>query len=301
MMHSVKNRAAAIDIGTNSTRLLVADCDGRYLIPVSFYVKITRIGEGMTDGAGLKTEPVLRTIKALHDYRQLIEDYGAEQVRVVATSAVREAPNAQEFVERVKRETGFDVEIIKGEEEAYLSYLGACRSLPDIHCGTVVDIGGGSTEFTCQMQNGSAASGLCCISVPVGSVRLTEHPLLLSDLLANLKGALDKIKIWGGQNLIGVGGTITTLAAVDQELYIYDSRRIHGYRLSRTGVERILFRLAAKTNEERKNVPGLQPERADVIVAGTMILWAIMNYLERPEIVVSEADLLHGMIYEMQL
>jgi len=294
----VSTKYAAIDIGTNSARLLVARVESGRVVPEFFTLRTCRIGEGMTRAEGLQPEPVARTLRVLREYRQLIRDYGVEKERVVATSAVREAPNAAEFVSQAREETGFNVEVISGEEEAFLNYLGVCRALPNLKSGVVVDIGGGSTEFT-YLVSGSSGSRLCCRSVPIGAVRLTEKPLLLEGILALLKDVLEEIKHLPQKNLVGVGGTITNLAAIDQSLAFYDPEKVHGYRLSTDAVGRILFLLAAKNKEERKRVPGLQPERADIIVAGTTILWAILGYLQVPEIVVSEADILHGIIWEL--
>ncbi|NPV28718.1 MAG: Ppx/GppA family phosphatase [Firmicutes bacterium] len=299
MQAAGKERFAAIDIGTNSTRLLIAEVEGGRVIPRFFALRMTRVGEGVARGEGLRPEPVARTLRALQEFGALARRYGVSCMRVVATSAVREAPNAPGFLKQVREEAGFEVDVISGEEEAYLSYLGACRALPGVAEGVVVDIGGGSTEFTFPARPGAPASGLRCVSVPLGAVRLTERPALLSELLAPMKAVLDEIALRRERNLIGVGGTITTLAAVDQALATYDPDRVHGYRLTRDAVERILFHLAAKNKDERKNVPGLQPERADIIVAGTTILWAILGYLQIPEITVSEADLLHGIILEL--
>lgn len=291
-------RYAAIDIGTNSTRLLIAEVEDGRVYPRVAVLRMSRVGEGMVKGEGLRPEPVARTIRALQEFRQLLHEHGVNSWRVVATSAVREATNAADFVSKVREETGLRVDVIGGEEEAYLSYIGACRALPGIDCGVVVDIGGGSTEFTYR----SFVEGkemLRCRSIPVGAVRLTERPLLLDGILASMKGVLDEIKSLQTDGIIGVGGTVTTLAAVEQSLVTYDWKKVHGYRLRRDAVEGILFSLAAKTTEERKEVPGLQPERADIIVAGATILWAILGYLAAPEITVSEADILHGIILEL--
>lgn len=291
-------RYAAIDIGTNSTRLLIAEVEDGRVYPRVAVLRMSRVGEGMVKGEGLRPEPVARTIRALQEFRQLLHEHGVNSWRVVATSAVREATNAADFVSKVREETGLRVDVIGGEEEAYLSYIGACRALPGIDCGVVVDIGGGSTEFTYR----SFVEGkemLRCRSIPVGAVRLTEQPLLLDGILASMKGVLDEIKSLQTDGIIGVGGTVTTLAAVEQSLVTYDWKKVHGYRLRRDAVEGILFSLAAKTTEERKEVPGLQPERADIIVAGATILWAILGYLAAPEITVSEADILHGIILEL--
>lgn len=300
MKFSGSERFAAIDIGTNSTRLLIAEVEKGRVSPKFFALQMTRIGEGLSRGGKLRPEPVARTLRALQEFRGVTRKYGVNRARVVATSAVREAANASDFLARVRDEVGVQVDVISGEEEAYLSYVGACQALPDVEWGVIIDIGGGSTEFTYPVQPAAATrSELRCISVPLGAVRLTEQPRLLTEILAPMKRVLDEIREYQSKTLIGVGGTITTLAAINQGLAVYDSNRVHGYRLSKTAVERILFYLAAKNKEERKKVPGLQPERADIIVAGTTILWAILGYLQATELVVSEADILHGIVLEL--
>ncbi len=294
-LNGVDNRFAAVDIGTNSVRLLIARLTNRQLHTEFRTLRMCRPGEGMTRGEGLQQQAVARTLQALQEFSDLLQDYQVHQVRVVATSAVREAPNAAFFVDQVRSQTGFPVDVISGEEEAYLSYLGACQSLPGVKNCAVVDIGGGSTEFT--FSSGPERPGdPISRSILLGAVRLTEQPLTLTEILVKLKPVIEDLRAIKPVSLIGVGGTITTLAAVDQALPVYDPDRVHGYRLSRAAVERILFFLATKTNRERKQVSGLQPERADIIVAGTTILWTILGSLEVELITVSEADLLDGII-----
>jgi exopolyphosphatase/guanosine-5'-triphosphate,3'-diphosphate pyrophosphatase len=288
-------RFAAVDIGTNSVRLLISTFTNRQWKDELRTLRMCRLGEGITRGEGLQPQAIARTLQALQEFSDLLGAYGVDQVRAVATSAVREASNAAFFVDQVKSQTGLSVEVISGEEEANLSFLGACQSLPSVKQAAVVDIGGGSTEFT--FTSGVARSELLTSrSIPMGAVRLTERPLLLAEILNSLKPALEELRAAQPVSLIGVGGTITTLAAVDQALPVYDPGRVQGYRLNRTAVERILFLLAAKTDQERKQISGLQPERADIIVAGATILWAILGSLEAEQITVSEADLLDGII-----
>jgi len=287
-----------MDVGTNSCRLLIADIREGRVEPVFTALRTTRIGEGITSTGILGKAPIERTIKALQEYLQLIKQYKVERYRIVATSAVREAANAAFFLEQAYRSTGMEVEIISGAEEARLNYLGVCHSVSPQGTGIIIDIGGGSTEFTYLPPKGKLDE-LCCHSIPLGAVRLTEQPRLLSELLLPMKVVLDEIKLLPDPFYIGVGGTITTIAAVCQELGVYDPQLVHGYTLSRDDVEIIMFLLAAKNNEERKRVPGLQPERADIIVAGVTILWSVLRYLEASSLVVSEADLLYGIILEM--
>jgi exopolyphosphatase/guanosine-5'-triphosphate,3'-diphosphate pyrophosphatase len=291
-------RMAAVDIGTNSCRLLIADTKGQSITPILATLRTTRIGEGVEESGLLGEVPMERTIAALQEYLELIREYEVAHLRVVATSAVREAANAAFFVVLVREMTGITVDVISGAEEARLNYTGACGAVDFKRTGVVIDIGGGSTEFTCPIQE-SGVSALSCCSIPLGAVRLTEQPRLLSEIIGPMKDVLDKIKGLPHLNLVGVGGTITTLAAVDQGLQIYDPECIQGYFLSKEAVERIMLSLAVKDSEERKKVPGLPPERADIIIAGTTILWSALAYLGAQEITVSEADLLHGMILEM--
>jgi exopolyphosphatase/guanosine-5'-triphosphate,3'-diphosphate pyrophosphatase len=299
-MTDTNNQFAAIDIGTNSVRLLIARLHNQKLKPEFKALRMCRLGEGMTRGDGLRPQAVARTLQSLHEFSDLLRLRGVRQVRAVATSAAREAPNAALFVEQVRSQTGLMVEVNSGEEEAYLSFIGASRSLPGVEQCAVVDIGGGSTEFTFPSAPSSGSPErpgvLTSRSIPLGAVRLTEQPLLLSEILAKLKLALEDLQARGPVPLIGVGGTTTTLAAVDQMLTAYDPERVQGYRLSRAKVERILFFLAAKTNQERKQISGLQPERSDIIVAGATILWAILGSLQAEQITVSDADLLDGII-----
>lgn len=292
---------AAIDIGANSTRLLIAGVDAGVVRPKITALRMSRIGEGMTKGRGLQPEPVARTLQALKEFQEIITRHAVSLTRVVATSAVRDAPNAVNFASCVQDEVGLQVEVISGEEEAFLSYLGACHAIPGAAGAVVLDIGGGSTEFTYRMGKNNQPASLRCHSVPLGAMRLTEEPLLPDQLIGSLKPILDEIKKCQMKDLVGVGGTITTLAAIDQALEPYLRERIQGYRLSKTAVERILFCLAAKNSEERKRVPGLQPERAEIIVSGIVILWAILGYLQAPELTVSDADILHGIIITLAL
>lgn len=300
---------AAIDIGTNSTRLLLAKLKHGQISTVYKDLHITRLGTGMTRGRELPASAVEHTISVLYNYRQVIDEYQVSRWRVVATSVVREADNASAFIVAVYRATGLKVEIIPGEEEAQLSYLGVCQALPGVAYPVVVDIGGGSTEFTFstlqagdnppKLEQGGEDFALHNYSIPLGAVRLTEQPRLLSQILPLFRPVLEEI---GSQRqpLVGVGGTVTTLAAIDQALQPYDSERVQGYRLTRDSINRILFELSAKDSEERMKVPGLQPERADIIVAGTTIIWAIIGYLGRPYLTASEADILHGIILQLQ-
>lgn len=285
------SRFAAIDIGTNSTRLLIADVDGSVIKPIHTEINISRIGEGLGVERLLRPAPVDRTVAVLRAYAEAVRGMGLGVARVVATSAVRDATNAGEFVALVREKTGLMVEVISGEEEAYLSYQGASYGVTGER-PVVVDIGGGSTEFIWSGPEGS----IVCRSLNLGAVRMTEHPRAFADIMTDLKAVFAEIISSNGHDLVGVGGTVTTLAAVDQRLPVYDPGKTHGYFLSGEAVRRMLSFLSSRTMAERRCIPGLQPERADIIVAGTAILSAIIEGLGAPGITVSEADILYGLI-----
>jgi exopolyphosphatase/guanosine-5'-triphosphate,3'-diphosphate pyrophosphatase len=275
-------RVAAIDLGTNSTRLLVADVAG-HVSEVARALTITRLGEGVDERGRLLPVPIARTRNVLSDYRRTIERLGAERTLAVGTSAVRDAENGEAFLGEIEWSYGFETRLLSGDEEAELTLRGVTGGR-SIDPGTlVVDIGGGSTELI-------TASGRT--SLDVGSVRLTER---FGDD-ADAAGAYVRplLPALDAQRAIGVAGTITSLAALDLGLEEYDPDRVHGHRLRAAAVDDQLARLAALPLDERRRVPGLDPERAPVIVAGTAILREILRRYELPELEVSEHDLLYG-------
>jgi exopolyphosphatase/guanosine-5'-triphosphate,3'-diphosphate pyrophosphatase len=284
---------AAVDIGTNSVRLLVARVEEGKVIPLCRRLVTTRLGEGLEPGAPLRGAARQRTLQALGGFARLMAGFRPEVVQAVATSAVREAGNGAEFAAAAARVLGAPVRVISGEEEARLSYLGAVWGL-GLDRAVVVDIGGGSTELT--YPRGDALVSRSC---PVGAVRCTAARASRPDV----ERALAPITAGVPQDLplVGVGGTVTTLAAVEMGLVPYDPDRVHGSRLSAPEVDRLYARLAGLDLAERRRVPGLQPERADIILAGTMILQVLLAYLGRPEIVVSEADLLYALVLAPEL
>jgi len=286
-------RVAAIDLGTNTTRLLVADvADGR-VDEVSRRTTITRLGEGVDARRRLLPLPITRVRNCLSDYRRELESLGAERALLVATSAVRDAENGEAFLGEIEWSYGFSTRLLTGDEEAELTL----RGVGGIDDGTtVVDIGGGSTEL---IQSGSHSS------TDLGSVRLTERFLdsdppsedELAALTAAIRATLAE-RNGEATHGIGVAGTVTSLAALDLGLVEYDSERVHGHRLSDVAVEEQLERLAALPLAERREVPGLEPERAPVIVAGAAILREVMRHLGLREIEVSERDILDGAALE---
>ncbi len=280
----------AIDIGTNSTRLLIAGWQqGRWEI-VERGLVTTRIGAGGRDGQ-LTPPGMERTVQVLKDFAGRLQAWDVRRFRVVATSAVREAPNAGDFLNRAITEAGVEVEIIPGREEAWLSYQGAAGDRND---AGVIDIGGGSTEIIYPSR-----AGLSCASIPVGAIRIKNYYQDQSCWLPKLHPALTlaaamRLPVW-----IGVGGTVTTLAAIKQGLTVYHPELVHGYILTTETINQLLVRLQGLNLEERRQLPGLQPERADIIPTGAAILAACLDNLHAAAITCSDRGLLDGIIREL--
>jgi exopolyphosphatase/guanosine-5'-triphosphate,3'-diphosphate pyrophosphatase len=286
-------RVAAIDQGTNTTRLLVADVTDGQVDEVVRRSTITRLGEGVDARRRLLPLPITRVRNCLADYRRELESLGAERALLVATSAVRDAENGEAFLGEIEWSYGFSTRLLSGDEEAELTL----RGIGGVDDGTVVvDIGGGSTEL---ISSGTR------VSTELGSVRLTERFLEsdpptekeLEAIAGAIRSVLEEHDLLA-QRGIGVAGTVTSLAALDLGLVEYDSERVHGHRMSQTAVETQLERLAALPLAERRQVPGLEPERAPVIVAGAAILLEAMRHLGLDEIEVSERDILDGAALE---
>ena len=295
-------RVAAVDLGTNSTRLLVADvADGR-LEEVERRLTITRLGEGVDGRRRLLPLPVARVRNCLAEYRRAAEGLGAERTLAVATSAVRDAENGEAFLGEVEWSYGFDTELLTGEAEALLTLRGvtAGRALEP---GTlVVDVGGGSTELVVGGPGGVEFH----TSLDAGCVRMTER-FLASDppgkaelaacaeavrtLISDAVPADVRARVRAG---IGVAGTVTTLAALDLGLVEYDPERVHGHRIPAARVEAELRRLAALPVAARRELPGLEPDRAPVIVAGVVAVRETLAAFGLAELEASEWDLLHG-------
>lgn len=288
------NRVAAIDIGTNSTRLLVADCTGAGLKRIEAGLITTRLGKGMSSGLLLQ-ETMLSTADAVGLFYQKALNLGAESVVAAATSAVRDAANKAEFLRLAEERTGLNVRVLSGEEEAALSYRGVLSGLPvDPGSTLVADIGGGSTEFIWMHRD-----HLNLVSVNAGAVRLTDAGADEIVIYNILRPTLEEIKQSAFECLVGVGGTITTLAAIDQRLSVYAPDLVHGYCLRAASVDRILKMLKDMDIPERRKVPGLRPERADIIVAGVNIVKIIMDGLGSEKMLVSECDILDGLALEL--
>jgi len=273
-------RVAAIDQGTNTTRLLVADVEDGEAQELHRETRITRLGEGVDTRGRLLPIPIARVRNALSDYRRIAASLGAERTLLVATSAVRDAENGEAFLGEIEWSYGFATLLLSGDEEAAMMR----RGLGAVEAGTLlVDIGGGSTELVLDDFR---------ISLPLGSVRFTErHGEKVSALEAAAHALLPPLE---PAEAVGVAGTITTLAALDLGLERYDRERVHGHFLTRHGVRTQLERIAALPLEERRTVPALDPERAPVIVAGAAILDAILDAYGLAGIRASERDILDG-------
>jgi exopolyphosphatase / guanosine-5'-triphosphate,3'-diphosphate pyrophosphatase len=304
----VTSRLGAIDIGTNSVRLLVADVDGAgeaaKLESLDRRIQITRLGQGVDESRRLDPEAISRTLDALREFRGALDELGVERARATATSAVRDADNRDEFLGSAADVLGFEPELLPGTEEARLSFLGATAGLDEPAPYLTLDIGGGSTEFVVGTHE---PEGL--ISVDTGSVRITEQhlrsdppePEELSEAVSVVRAHLADVErevpaVRDAATLIGVAGTITTVAAIELGLTEYDRDKIHHFRLDRTAAEDVFRTLATEPVEVRRHNPGLEPGRVDIIVGGTLILVTIMRTFDFNELLVSEADILDGLV-----
>ena len=311
----MNRRVAAVDCGTNSIRLLIADVDPAtattpaILTDVDRRMEIVRLGQGVDTTGRLAPEALDRTLKALSGYAALIVGRGAEAVRMVATSATRDAANADEFVGRVTEILGTGPEVLSGDEEARLSFLGATAELgPQVPSPyLVVDIGGGSTEFVLG-TGGEVASAL---SVNIGCVRMTERHLrddpppaaqvtaATTDIDAAIARAAAVVDATQARTLVGLAGSVTTVAGIVLDLPGYDAERLHHAQLSAAQVHEVTTRLLNQTRAERARIPVMHPGRIDVIGAGALILDRIMTRLGFAEVLVSEHDILDGIAWSI--
>ena len=273
-------RVAAVDLGTNTTRLLVADVDDGRVEEIAVRARITGLGEGVDARRKLLPLPIARVRNALTDYRRELESLGAERVLAVATSAVRDADNGEAFLGEVEWSYGFTTRLLSGEEEAAVTL----RGVGDIAEDTLVlDIGGGSTELIMRDF---------AISLDVGSVRMTEQFGEDVDAIADfVRPLLPDLR---PTRAIGVAATNTSLAALDLRLAEYDRDQVHGHVLTREAVEDLLDRLAEMPLDERRRLPAFDPDRAPVIVAGATIVREVLRRYDLDAIEASEHDLLHG-------
>ncbi|MGW5850012.1 Ppx/GppA phosphatase family protein [Streptomyces sp. NPDC055254] len=310
-------RVAAVDCGTNSIRLLVADCDPATgaMTELDRRMTVVRLGQDVDRTGRLAPEALERTFAACRAYADVVKELGAERLRFVATSASRDAENRDAFVRGVLEILGVEPEVISGDQEAEFSFTGATKELT----GTdhlekpflVVDIGGGSTEFVVGEEHVRAAR-----SVDVGCVRMTERHLVVDGVVsdppteaqvaavrADIEAALDlaarTVPLGEARTLVGLAGSVTTVAAIALGLSAYDSAAIHHSRISYGKVREISERMLTLTHAERAAIPVMHPGRVDVIGAGALVLLAIMERIGAEEVVVSEHDILDGIAWSI--
>ncbi|RIK09557.1 MAG: DUF501 domain-containing protein [Acidobacteria bacterium] len=313
---STTTRVGAIDVGTNSARLLVAELEPAYR-PIRREMTITRLGYKVDETGYLDPTAVERTAETISRYASTADALGVEAMRIAATSACRDASNRDEFFARVKVITGVEPEILSGEEEAAIAFLGALSGIEDPGPWLVVDIGGGSTEVVLGEVSGGRLAGegraevTSSISIDMGCVRITER-FLKSDpptsaekaaataaIEAGLDSAEKVVDVSSASKVIGVAGTVTTLASIGLGLTDYDPSKTHHYQLPAREVRRLYEALGAMTAAERVEKFGVLPGRADVIVAGSMILLAVLERWGFDSVLVSESDILDGLVLSM--
>ena len=302
------NRVATIDIGTNSVLLLIAERGPAGLRPVLERATITRLGEGVDRTRELAPAARERTLRCLVEYAEQIATEGVVRVAAVGTSALRDARGGEDFAREIERTLGIAPRVIDGLREAELTFRGALSGIDLFGDVTVFDVGGGSTELV----HGSREPELSRIdssqSIDIGSVRLFERHAPSDppspDELARIGDDIDRALTAANgakreSTLVGVAGTVTTLAAIGLELDSYDSARVHGHRLTRTTVSDLFAHLAALPLAERTKLPGLDPRRADVIVVGSLIVERVMTALAKTELVVSDRGVRWGLAEEL--
>lgn len=302
-------RAAAIDIGTNSVLLTVVERDraGNRRIVVD-RCTITRLGQGVDKTRQLSPDAVKRTLDCIAGYAEILSELKVNRVDAVGTSALRDARSAEDFLLRAEEHLGVMPRVIAGDEEAQLTFRGALSSLDVDGSVTVLDIGGGSTELITGHRTSTLAVAEAFQSLDLGCVRMTERyvttdppePAALAAISESARAALATLSFAAGQGtLVAVAGTATTLAAIDLGLASYDRNRVHGHVLSRGRLETLLDQLATLPRSERASVPGMERKRADVIVAGAVILSTVLHQLGQPQLVVSDRGVRFGLIESM--
>ena len=300
-------RVAAIDCGTNSIRLLIADIDGSNFREVVRDMEIVRLGQGVDETGQFHPDAITRTLSAVDKFAAEIAKRGVEKIRFCATSATRDATNRHLFVDGVRERLGIELEVITGEEEAALSFAGAIKDLdPTNGPFLVVDIGGGSTEFVFGTSTVEAAR-----SVNIGCVRMTERhfasdpataeqiELARTDIQAAIAQAASVVPITKAKTLVAVAGTATTVAAAALELPEYDRYTIHLSRISAQQTHDAAKMFATSSRDQRLSLGYMHPGRVDVIAAGSLVLSEIMKATGATEFVASESDILDGMAFSL--
>lgn len=286
-------KKAVIDMGTNSTRLAVATWNGRNLDVLYNEVAETRLGEGMGDERQIQSVPLARNVEAVRRFVQKAQELDAVELRITATSAVRDAVNQETVRQAICQATDIPLEVLPGIKEARLSYLGASGDFLHLKRPlAVLDIGGGSTELVYPVQGGIHSA-----SVNMGAVRLLEHPELRPKVAQVLQGLREDV-LPNGCALIAVGGTNTCLMAMELGLTKYDSRRIHGQTLYKGQVDTWCQRLLQLSQAEREQIPGMKAKRADIMPYGVLILQQAMEILDMPQVIISDKGLVYGLLLE---
>jgi exopolyphosphatase/guanosine-5'-triphosphate,3'-diphosphate pyrophosphatase len=294
-------RVAAVDIGTNTVRLLVADVDGDRITEIDRAVEVVGLGRGLDRTGELAEDSMDAAVTTLADYGRRLQ--GADEVRVVATSASRDASNASHFLERVTNAVGITPEVISGNDEAALAFAGAIWGAGSVGRRLVIDPGGGSTEFVIGGDQPDSA-----VSIDIGSVRLTDRllkarppaPVELEGAAAHVAEMFEDVSFeQPPDTVIGVAGTFTSLAAIHLELEIYDRTRTHQTILTIGDLDDLTHRLAGLTVEETAALPSLDPKRARVILAGAVIAAEAVRSSGLEAVLVSETDLLEGIVLQL--
>lgn len=297
-------RIAAIDIGTNTVLMLVAERRGADVVAVEDHHEITRLGEGVDRTRALAPAAIERTCACLDRYAEIAKRLGVERAVVVGTSAMRDAKGGEAVRDHVRAKFGVDARVISGEEEARVTFVGALSGLGVRGPVRVFDIGGGSTEIVAGAVGVESARVASAESFDVGSVRLTERHVRsdppTAEELAAVRADVDRAlagvaPLAQGETLVGIAGTVTTLAAVALGLKSYDGARVHGHLLDRPVLAAVASRLAALPLEARRGVPGVHPKRADVIVAGAVIALAVVERTRAESLVVSDRGVRWGL------
>ncbi len=307
---------AGIDIGTNTLRLLIADVGPGSFREINFDRRITRLGQNLDQSGMLSPEAEERSLEALADFQAQLRLEGARRVSSIGTSALRNAANAASFIDRVEQETGLAIRVVTGEEEARLTLLGVAQLLPEggathgkslLESALVIDIGGGSTEIIITHPRHKPVIA----SLPLGAVYLTDQfikhdPPLPEELTSLRRRVADELDAYTGTILftlpgtcIGTAGTITTLAAIDQGLAVYDPGKIHGAVLTGDFIDGIVLRLGALSLSARRTIPGLEPGREDIILAGAIVAQEIMHRFQYTSMLVSDRGLREGIVLDL--
>lgn len=297
---------AIIDIGTNSMRMMISEVRDHKVLRKRKYINTTRMGQGINEKGYIIPEAMKRNFKTLEEFIKKAKNQGSEKIIVFATSALRDAKNKDTFIKMVKDKLNQDIQVLSGKQEAEIGFIGVSgeASGKDL---LIVDIGGGSTELIL----GTKREGIeDLISLDIGALRATEKYIhrdpidriemetLKKEIGEIIYTEIKKMDITVKRELVGIGGTITTLSAINQNMEEYDWKKVHKSKISLKDINTILERFILLPLEERKKIKGLQPKRADIIIAGTVILKIIMETIQIDSITVSESDNLEGMLYK---